>query len=104
MSNDSDLPSPLRLRVFSEAGGICAKCGKRIDGSREQWTATPLSSGEALGKLGPIHVECPPDTYSDGNAPDAHKVRTGWPQKRSIPFARKSPLKRKISGKIVKRD
>jgi hypothetical protein len=104
MPEEGSLPSLLRLRVFSEAGGICAKCGKRIDGSREQWTATPLSSGDALGKLAPIHVECPSDTYSDGNAPDAHKVRTGWPQKRSMPFNRKSPLKRKISGKIVKRD
>ena len=104
MPDEGSLPSLLRLRVFSEAGGICAKCGKRIDGSREQWTAIRMSSDDALGKLAPIHVECPAGTHSDANAFDAHKVRSGWPQKRSMPFNRKSPLKRKISGKVVKRD
>jgi len=45
MPDEINLPPPLSLKVFSNAGGICAKCGTRIDGSREQWAAVRTSSG-----------------------------------------------------------
>src|SRR5829696_5562307 len=35
MPDEINLPPPLSLKVFSNARGICAKCGTRIDGSRE---------------------------------------------------------------------
>jgi len=105
MRDEIDLPPPLRLKVFSKAGGICAKCGKRIDGSREQWAAvrtTPVGD-DSLGNLAPVHVQCGAELVADA-ASDAQKARSNWPNKRSLPFSRKSPLKRKVSGRIVRRD
>jgi hypothetical protein len=105
MQDVINLPPPLRLKVFSKAGGICANCGKRIDGSREQWAAVRTTSvgDDSSGNFAPVHVQCGAEPVADA-ASDVQKARASWPNKRSLPFSRKSPLKRKVSGRIVRRE
>src|SRR4051794_32365623 len=83
--DEINLPPPLRLKVFSKAGGICAKCGKRIDGSREQWAAVRTTSGgdDSPGNFAPVHVQCGAEPVADAASDVQHKARTSWPNQRS---------------------
>jgi hypothetical protein len=106
MPEDQELPPALRLRVFSNAGGICATCGKRIEGSREPWLPRRIAAGDnGVRNFAPVHTECPGRGDSGGDSSSyEQRAETGWPKKRTMPFGRKSHLKRKITGKIVERD
>jgi hypothetical protein len=102
--DDSELPRAVQLRVFSKANGTCINCGKRIDGSRDQWVLQRLSdSGDELAdNFAPAHAQCPVSARAAEDSPGA--AGKSWPRKQSLPFGRKIGFKRKITGEIVKRD
>jgi hypothetical protein len=98
-------PAVLRIRAWQNTGGVCVLCRRRINGLRESWTVKPAGRRDGgvseVEQLGPAHVSCTEaESALETGAPPADESRT---RKRSLPFGRKSPLKRKISGKIVRR-
>jgi hypothetical protein len=109
VTDEAELSPALRLAVFSRSGGVCTLCGKRIDGTREPWVPRRVTSSEPSAlSLKPAHVTCPGYGQTDGGeqlpemgsrSGDIAKI-----SKRALPFGRKSALKRKINGRIVRRD
>jgi hypothetical protein len=110
MTSEAELSPPLRLAIFSRSGGICAVCGKRIDGTREPWAPRRIINpdGNTLDRLHPAHIMCPGKDRDVGKGyPHATQSRSGEvanTSKRPLPFGRTSAFKRKIDGRIVKRD
>ena len=110
MTDEAELSPALRLTVFSRSGGVCTLCGKRIDGTREPWVPRRVASSEPSAlNLKPAHVTCPGNGQTDGGeqSPGEMGSRSGEIakiSKRALPFGRKSALKRKINGRIVRRD
>jgi hypothetical protein len=98
-------PTVLRIRAWQNTGGVCVLCRRRIDGVRQQWTVKPAGRRDGrvseAEQLGPAHVSCTEaeSAQETGTLPgDESRMR-----QRSLPLGRKSPFKRKISGKIVRR-
>jgi hypothetical protein len=108
VTDEAELSPALRLTVFSRSGGVCALCGKRIAGTREPWVPRRVTSSELSAlNLKPAHVTCPAHGQTDRReqSPGEMGSRSGEIAKISnLPFGRKSALKRKINGRIVRRD
>jgi len=100
-----DPEAVIRIRAWQMTKGVCVLCHRRIEGVREPWVvkqgaALELASESRL--LGPAHASC----VGVGDEAEDIKEPLGRTTfaKRGLPFGRKSPLKRKISGKIVARE
>src|SRR5215210_7256472 len=94
-----DPEAAIRIRAWQMTKGVCVLCQRRIDGVREPWMVKQAGSLELVSEsrlLGPAHASCV------GVGPEAEDIkellgRTTF-TKRGLPFDRKSPLKRKMSG------
>lgn len=101
---DRELSPADRLRVFASARGTCVVCRQHIDGTRDNWIAMPQSDPAANpSDFAPAHVTCC-RSPKDGSETTTNDPRLGFPDKKHVlPFGRNSPLKRKITGQIVRR-
>ena len=105
-----------RADIFLRHGGHCALCGGSImpgDG----WDvhhATPLELGGEDGgdNLVPAHRACHRHHTASEDVPRIRKAQRqqakhlGFraPSRTPLPFGRRSPLRKKINGQIVRRD
>jgi hypothetical protein len=106
MSQRDPVETAVRIRAWQKTKGVCVLCHRRIDGVREPWTvkqAVPSECDPGSSRLlGPAHACCP------GIGHDAEDTKEPLGRttfaKRGLPFGRKSPLKRKMSGRVVQRE
>ena len=100
-----DPEAVIRIRAWQMTKGVCVLCHRRIDGAREPWVVKqgdPLEFASESRLLGPAHASCV-GVGHEAEAITEPLDRTTF-AKRGLPFGRKSPLKREISGKIVPRE
>jgi len=103
-----------RLQVWEKTGGRCVLCHRTIDGVRERWIAEhiralELGGADDLANMGPAHEACASAKTRDDHRWAAQAKRQkirhigAEVSKRSLPFGKATPWKRKVSGKIVPR-
>jgi hypothetical protein len=103
-----DLAPAIRLRVWQKTGGVCVLCQRRIDGVQEPWitreTGPAHDPVDEFANLGPAHASCATEGRAEARDQRQGSVppKLSGPAKRSLPFGRKSPLKRKVTGEVVK--
>lgn len=104
-----------RAQIFLDAGGVCHLCSGRIDAAREAWEVEhiiPLAQGgdDHGDNLRPAHVKCH-RTKSAKDAGDtarakrleAKHIGTKAPTRATIPGSKRSPFKRTIDGRTIRR-
>lgn len=103
-----------RLQVWEKTGGVCVICDATIDGVRERWIAEhiralEMGGADDLHNMGPAHEACARAKTRDDHRQAARakrqKIRHIGAQSsaRPLPCGRQSPLKRKVTGEIVRR-
>lgn len=104
-----------RLKVWERSGGICVVCGHPIDGVRDRWIvehirALELGGADEFDNMGPAHEACGRDKTRDDHAAAAQakrrKIRHLGAQAVTypLPASKRSALKRKVDGTVVRRD
>lgn len=109
------LTSKQRLEMFIRHNGICCICGFKIDGVREMWDEhiNPLwlAGDNSAENRAPAHVRCARQKTAS-EATDRAKIRSSAekhfgayrPKGRPMPGSRRSGLKRKMDGTVVRRE
>jgi 5-methylcytosine-specific restriction endonuclease McrA len=110
------LSTKQRLRIFEQAGGRCHVCGLKIQVG-EPWDldhiiALALGGEDVDENLAPVHAKtCHRAKTSGGDVPAIAKAKRrearhkgAYRSKRPMPGGRDSPWKRKMDGKVVRRD
>lgn len=104
-----------RVRIFAAAGGVCHLCGVDIRHG-EAWEVEhviPLAMGgdDHGDNLQPAHVACHrAKTNGDLGAlakakrVEARHIGAKAPSKTPLPGGKRSPWKRLMSGRIIRRD
>jgi len=103
-----------RLQVWEKTGGLCALCGRKINGACERWIAEhiralELGGADDYGNMGPAHEACVYAKTQDDHRRTAKAKRQkiqhigAKTSRRPLPFGRTSPWKRKVSGQVVPR-
>jgi 5-methylcytosine-specific restriction endonuclease McrA len=103
-----------RLQVWERTGGTCVLCHQKINGPRERWIAEHIRALELgglddLDNMGPAHEECALVKTKDDHRRAAKAKRQkiqhigAQAAKKPLPFGRRSPWKRKVSGQIIPR-
>jgi 5-methylcytosine-specific restriction enzyme A len=93
------------LRIFAQYNGTCVRCGKRINGARDEWVVERIApTTDDLTSFAPVHRACPGVSNNAEAGERRPSPDPDWPTKRPLPFGRKSRLKRKITGEIVSRE
>lgn len=103
-----------RLQVWEKTGGTCVLCCRKIDGGRERWIAEhiralELGGADDLDNMGPAHEACALVKTQDDHRRAAKAKRQkiqhigAQSSKKPLPFGKRSPWKRKVSGHIVLR-
>lgn len=108
-----------RARFFADHGGVCALCGGQIDGAREGWDIDHviprcLGGTDDPDNLQLVHTKChrgsagktarDREVLAKSDSVRARHDGSKAPSRRPLPFSRKDPLKRKLSGEVVRRD
>jgi len=103
-----------RVALFSKHGGVCHICGGKINVG-EAWEVEhviPFAMGgeDNESNWSPAHVKCHRTKTSDDVGAIAKAKRRevrhlgGHVSRTPLPFGKRSPLKRKMDGTVVRRD
>lgn len=116
MGKRKKLTKSQRLDVHAAANGICHICGEIINLAREKFEVehvVPFALGgqDTTSNWRPAHVHCHRSkTKTDiTQIAKAKRVKAKYegtfrPSRHKLPGGRKSPLKKKLSGEVVRRD
>jgi 5-methylcytosine-specific restriction endonuclease McrA len=113
MAKRKRLSTTQRIILFQKHGGICHICGGKI-GIGESWELEhiiPFAMGgeDNESNWAPAHIKCHRDktTIDVGQIAKAKRREArhlgGHTSRSPLPFGKKSPLKRKMDGTVVRR-
>lgn len=110
-----EFPAKVKIAAFQRADGKCESCGAFLFPSKTHYdhiVPDALGGEPTLENCSPKCAACHSDKTTKQDLPAIAKAKrreaAHWgakaPSRTPMPFGRKSPLKRKMNGTVVRRD